>query len=115
YRVLSTAYRLGAGIAGRLGFDDLAYSAAVRAVEAARDSDSPDIESAISLRYLAWTLVRQGYPETAERVATQAAAAVEPRMLDRDPIRAGIFGNLLFNAATAALNVRAAGRAEDLL
>ncbi|GAB3136392.1 helix-turn-helix domain-containing protein [Amycolatopsis stemonae] len=115
HRVLSTAYRLGAGIAGRLGFDDLAYTSAARAIDAAAESDAPEVEAAISLRYLAWTLVRQGRAEDAERVATQAAAAIEPRMLDRDPIRAGVFGNLLFNAATAALRTGSAGRAEDLL
>ncbi|WP_255637815.1 hypothetical protein [Amycolatopsis sp. DSM 110486] len=40
---------------------------------------------------------------------------IEPRMLDRDPTRAGVFGNLLFNAATAALNNGSRGRADDLL
>ncbi|HET6286372.1 MAG TPA: helix-turn-helix domain-containing protein [Amycolatopsis sp.] len=115
HRVLSTAYRLGAGIAGRLGLDDLAYTAATRALDAATESDSPEVEAAISLRYLAWTLVRQGRAEEAERVATEAAAVIEPRMLDRDPVRAGVFGNLLFNAATAALSSGSAGRAEDLL
>jgi transcriptional regulator with XRE-family HTH domain len=115
YRVLSTAYRLGAGVAGRLGLDDLAYTAAARAVEVAGEADSPDVERAISLRYLAWTLVRQGLAEDAERVATEAAAAIEPRMLDRDPVRAGVFGNLLFNAATAALNGGSTSRADDLL
>lgn len=115
YRVLSTAYRLGAGIAGRIGLDDLAYTAAVRAVKVADESDSPDVERAVSLRYLTWTLVRQGLSEDAERVATEAAATIEPRMLDRNSTRAGVFGNLLFNAATAALNNGSAGRADDLL
>lgn len=115
HRVLSTAYRLGAGIAGRLGYDDLAYAAAARAVTAARESDAPDIETAISLRYLAWTLVRQGRADDAEQVATTAAARIEPRMLDRDPARTGVFGNLLFNAATAALTAGSSRRAEDLL
>lgn len=115
HRVLSTAYRLAAGIAGRLGFDDLAYTSAVRAIDAAADSDAPEVEKAISLRYLAWVLVRQGRADDAERVATQAAAAIEPRMIDRDPLRAGVFGNLLFNAATAALRTGSPGRAEDLL
>ncbi|WP_410625649.1 helix-turn-helix domain-containing protein [Amycolatopsis sp. cmx-8-4] len=115
YRVLSTAYRLGAGIAGRLGYDDLAYTSASRAIHAAAESDAPEVETAISLRYLAWTLVRQRRADDAERVATRAAAAIEPRMLDRDPVRAGVFGNLLFNAATAALRVGAASRAGDLL
>ncbi|WP_255637814.1 helix-turn-helix domain-containing protein [Amycolatopsis sp. DSM 110486] len=39
YRVLSTAYRLGAGIAGRIGLDDLAYTAAARAVQVAGESE----------------------------------------------------------------------------
>ncbi|GAA3587995.1 helix-turn-helix domain-containing protein [Amycolatopsis ultiminotia] len=115
YRILSTAYRLGAGIAGRLGLDDLAYTSARRAVDEAAKADTPEIERAISLRYLAWTLVRQGLHEDAERVATEAAALIEPRMLDRDPHRAGVFGNLLFNAATAALNNGSTSRADDLL
>ncbi|PXY17333.1 helix-turn-helix domain-containing protein [Prauserella flavalba] len=115
HRVLSTAYRLGAGLAGRLGLDDLAWTSAERALTAARESDAPDIETAISLRYLAWTLVRQGRLDDAERVAVTAAERIQPGMLDRDPERAGVFGNLLFNAATAALSAGSTGRADDLL
>lgn len=114
-RVLSTAYRLGAGIAGRLDLDDLAWTAAARALLAARRSDAPDLETAISLRYLVWTLVRQGRTTEAERVAVTAAEQIEPRMLDRDPHRAGVFGNLLFNAATAAIRSGRGDRAGDLL
>lgn len=115
HRVLSTAYRLGAGIAGRFGLDDLAWTSAERALHAARHSDSPDLETAISLRYLVWTLVRQGRTEDAERVAVKAAEQIEPRMLNRDPNRAGVFGNLLFNAATAAIRTGHGDRATDLL
>lgn len=115
HRVLSTAYRLGAGMAGRMGFDDLAWSAAERALIAARASDTPNLETAISLRYLAWTLVRQGRLDDAERVAVRAAEQIQPAMLDRDPARAGVFGNLLFNAATAATAAGRPDRAEDLL
>ncbi|HKS48764.1 MAG TPA: helix-turn-helix domain-containing protein [Amycolatopsis sp.] len=114
-RALSTAYRLGAGMAGRAGFDDLAWTSAERALDAARQSDAPDLETAISLRYLAWTLVRQGRLDDAERVAVTAAEQVQPPMLDRDPARAGVFGNLLFNAASAALSAGRPDRAEDLL
>lgn len=115
YRVLSTAYRLGAGMAGRLNLDDLAWTSAERALDAARYSDAPDVESAISIRYLAWTLVRQGRTDDAERVAVAAAERIQPRMFDRDATRAGVFGNLLFNAATAALIDDNPSRADDLL
>ncbi|WAL65962.1 helix-turn-helix domain-containing protein [Amycolatopsis cynarae] len=115
HRALSTAYRLGAGMAGRAGFDDLAWTSAEHALDAARRSDAPELETAISLRYLAWTLVRQGRFEDAERVAVTAAERVQPAMLDRDPARAGVFGNLLFNAASAALSAGSPSRAADLL
>lgn len=115
HRVLSTAYRLGAGIAGRFGLDDLAWTSAERALRSARLSDTPDLEAAISMRYLVWTLVRQGRTDDAERVAVKAAEQIEPRMLDRDPARAGVFGNLLFNAASAAIRSGNGARANDLL
>jgi len=114
-RVLSTAYRLGAGLAGRFGLDDLAWTSAERALDAARDSDSPDLETAISIRYLVWTLVRQGRADEAEDAAVKAAERIEPRMLDRDSRRAGVFGNLLFNAASAAARGPTPARAQDYL
>jgi len=114
-RLLSTAYRLAAGIAGRLGHPDLAWSAGERALRAAAESDDPRLGVAISLRYLAWVLVRQGRFEEAERLAVAAAERIQPAMLDRDPKRAGVYGNLLFNAASAALFAGRAQYAEDLL
>lgn len=115
HRMLSTIYRLAAGIAGRLGFHDLAWSSAERALEAARSSDDPQVETAVSLRYMTWTLVRQGRPDDAEHVAVAAAEKVQPVMLDQDSPRTGVFGNLLFNAASAALAQGQASRATDLL
>ena len=114
-QVLSTAYRLGAGIAGRLDLNDLAWTAAERALTAARNSDDPEINTAISVRYLVWTLIKQGRTADAERVAVKAAERIEPRMLDRNVVRAGVFGNLLFNAANAALREGSGERADDLL
>jgi transcriptional regulator with XRE-family HTH domain len=115
YAVLSGAYRLGAGTAGRFGMDDLAFIAAERAVRAARMSDDPDIGVAVSTRYLVWVLVRQGRTAEAETVAVRMAERVEPRMSDRNTRALGVFGNLLFNAASAALRADNGGRANELL
>ncbi|WP_026421707.1 helix-turn-helix transcriptional regulator [Actinokineospora inagensis] len=115
HHLLSTAYRPGAGISGRLGLDDLAWTAADRAADAARESDTPDIDTAVAARYLTWTLIRQRRTAEAEHVAVTTAERIEPRMLDRDPHRAGVFGNLLFNAATAARQSGNPTRADDLL
>lgn len=116
HRVLSTAYRLGAGLAGRFELEDLAWTSAERALAAARrQSDASEMGAAISLRYLVWALIRQGRTGDAERVAVRAAEQIEPRMLDRDTERAGVFGNLIFNAASAALRSGGSSRADDLL
>lgn len=115
YSVLSGAYRLGAGTAGRFGMDDLAFIAAERAVRAARQSDDPDIGVAVSTRYLVWVLVRQGRTAEAEAVAVRMAERVEPRMADRNTRALGVFGNLLFNAASAALRADKGDRAGELL
>jgi transcriptional regulator with XRE-family HTH domain len=113
--VLSGAYRLGAGTAGRFGMDDLAFTAAERALKAARSSDDPDIGVAVSTRYLVWVLVRQGRTGEAENVAVRMAERVEPRMSDRNTRALGVFGNLLFNAASAALRADRGDRANELL
>ncbi len=89
YAVLSGAYRLGAGTAGRFGMDDLAFIAAERAVRTAGQSDDPDIGVAVSTRYLVWVLVRQGRTDEAESVAVRMAERVEPRMADRSHQGAG--------------------------
>lgn len=115
YSVLSGAYRLGAGTAGRFGMDDLAFIAAERAVRAARVSDDPEIGIAVSTRYLVWVLVRQGRSAEAETVALRMAERVEPRMSDRNTRALGVFGNLLFNAASAAVRADRGDRAGDLL
>jgi transcriptional regulator with XRE-family HTH domain len=115
YSVLSGAYRLGAGTAGRFGMGDLAFIAAERAVRAARQSDDPEIGVAVSTRYLVWVLIRQGRTEEAETVAVRMAERVEPRMSDRNTRALGVFGNLLFNAASAALRADNGDRAGELL
>jgi transcriptional regulator with XRE-family HTH domain len=115
HAVLSGAYRVAAGTAGRYGYHDLAFTAAERALRAARDSDDVEVGVAVSTRYLAWVLVRQGRTDEAEEVAVRMAERVEPRFGDHGTRTLGVFGNLLFNAASAALRGGRPERAADLL
>jgi hypothetical protein len=78
-------------------------------------SDDPDIGVAVSTRYLVWVLVRQGRTVEAETVAVRMAERVEPRMSDRNTRALGVFGNLLFNAASAALRADRGARSGELL
>jgi tetratricopeptide (TPR) repeat protein len=110
----STALRLSAGLATRLGFVDLAWIAADRARETARDSTEPDLQDAVSVRYMAWTLLRRSDALDAERVAAAAAEAIDVRAPDLDVMRAAVCGNLLFNAASAAIRAGHWQRALDL-
>jgi tetratricopeptide (TPR) repeat protein len=114
--LLATSYRLAAGLAGRLQLTDLAAHAAHRALEVSPHTSRPELDQAAALRYLAWALVRQGDYVEAERVAVRAAQRLDPGILALpDPDRVGVFGSLLFNAASAAARGGNPGRANDLL
>ncbi|MGE0298748.1 MAG: helix-turn-helix domain-containing protein [Dehalococcoidia bacterium] len=114
--LLATSYRLAAGLAGRIGLVDLAAHAAHRAFEAARHTSRPELDEAAALRYLAWVLVRQGDLAGAERIAVHAAERLDGGLLARpEPDRIGVFGSLMFNAASAAARAGNPARADDLL
>jgi transcriptional regulator with XRE-family HTH domain len=116
FSLLATAYRLTAGLAGRIGLTDLAAHAAHRAFEAARWTSRPELDEAAALRYLAWVLVRQGDLAGAEQLAVRAAERLDGGLLAApDPDRVGVFGSLLVNAAGAAARSGRAARADDLL
>lgn len=114
--LLATSYRLAAGLSGRLGLVDLAAHAAHRALDIARYTTRPELDEAAALRYLAWVLVRQGALAEAERIAVRAAERLDAGLLARpDGDRIGVFGSLLFNAASAAARQGLPDRADDLL
>jgi transcriptional regulator with XRE-family HTH domain len=114
--LLATAYRLAAGLSGRLGLVDLAAHAAHRALDTAAYTTRPELDEAAALRYLAWVLVRQGDLAEAERIAVRAAKRLDGGLLARpDNDRIGVFGSLLFNAASAAARQGSPSRADDLL
>lgn len=114
--LLATSYRLAAGLAGRLQLTDLAAHAAHRALEVSAHTARPELDAAAALRYLAWVLVRQGDYAEAERIAVRAAQSLDPGLLAApDPDRVGVFGSLLFNAASAAARGGRPARADELL
>jgi transcriptional regulator with XRE-family HTH domain len=114
--LLATSYRLAAGLSGRLGLVDLAAHAAHRALDTARYTTRPELDEAAALRYLAWVLVRQGDLAEAERIAVRAAERLDGGLLTQSDIdRIGVFGSLLFNAASAAARAGSPNRADDLL
>lgn len=114
--LLATSYRLTAGLAGRIGLVDLAAHAAHRAYETARHTARPELDEAAGLRYLAWVLVRQGELAGAERIAVRAAERLDGGLMSRpEPDKVGVFGSLLFNAASAAARSGNIDRADDLL
>ncbi|MGH3822469.1 MAG: helix-turn-helix domain-containing protein [Pseudonocardiaceae bacterium] len=114
--LLATSYRLAAGLSGRLGLVDLAAHAAHRALDTARYTTRPELDEAAALRYLAWVLVRQGDLAEAERIAVWAAERLDGGLLAQpNADRIGVFGSLLFNAASAAARAGRPDRADDLL
>jgi tetratricopeptide (TPR) repeat protein len=113
--LLCTSYRLAAGLAGRIGLTDLAMHAAHRALDVARATTRPELDEAAALRYLVWVLIRQGDMAEAERLAVRAAERLDPGLMDADTDRLAVFGNLLFNAASAAARAGQDARADELL
>lgn len=114
--LLATSYRLAAGLAGRLQLTDLAAHAAHRALQVAPHTSRPELDEAAALRYLVWVLVRQGDYAEAEKIAVRAAQRLDPGMLATpNPDRVGVFGSLLFNAASAAARGGSPERADELL
>jgi transcriptional regulator with XRE-family HTH domain len=114
--LLAASYRLAAGLAGRLQLTDLAAHAAHRALQVAPQTSRPELDEAAALRYLAWVMIRQGDYAQAEKIAVRAAQRLDPGLMARPgPDEVGVFGSLLFNAASAAARGGNAERADDLL
>ena len=82
----------------------------------APQTSRPELDEAAALRYLAWVMIRQGDYAQAEKIAVRAAQRLDPGLMARPgPDEVGVFGSLLFNAASAAARGGNAERADDLL
>jgi transcriptional regulator with XRE-family HTH domain len=101
FSLLTTAYELAAGITVMLGYEDLAWLCAERAVTAAEQSgDSVDHASAVY--WAAWILRRQGRCRESHTVAMRAAERHEPSLIHATEAELTVWGGLLVNAAGAA-------------
>jgi len=115
YRALSTAYRLGAGITGGSGTSTCPGSPpnalSVLRVPQTRPTSSRPSQLVISLGHSfakdAWMRLNVSQP--------RQRSASSRRCSNRDSQRAGVFGNLLFNAASAAVLAGRPAHAADLL
>lgn len=99
---LAQAYQLAADLMVHMGNDDLAMTAAERALAAARRGDD-ELQHAVLAGTASWVLLHQGRHADAELVARRAAAAVEPRALGAAPREhLTVYGALLLTAAAPA-------------
>jgi transcriptional regulator with XRE-family HTH domain len=102
---LTRAYDLTAALMVHMGKEDLAAIAAERAVATAATGDDELLHASMRGTY-AWVLLHQGRLEEAERLATDAAHAIEPAFsAPADHVAA--WGSLLMTALAPAA---AAGR-----
>jgi transcriptional regulator with XRE-family HTH domain len=102
--VLASFYQVASCVLCQVGKDVLGYIAADRGIQAAKQGDD-ELLHATLYGTLGWIFLHQGrYPE-AERVAVQAADAIEPRLGSARPEHLSVWGSLLLSAlpATAAL------------
>ncbi len=114
HRLLSTCYSAAAGVTVMRGHQDLAWTAVERAVAAARRTGSPLATTAASI-FASWILLKQGRYADAESAALRAADRAEPSITRGSRIELATFGNLLVNAACAAVRTGAGDRAADHL
>lgn len=115
HHVLSRAYNIGSGLAGRFGLHDLAFCALDRSRAAAELSPDPDLAVAVAERYVSWTLIRQGRLEEAAALAVRRAQSLEPVVSRLAAVEMSVWGNLAFNAAQAYARLGKTDRALELI
>jgi len=99
--VLTDAYQTAATMANMLGARDLGYAAIAYGRQVAQLAGD-DLRDAHLTASLAWIYLRDGHTARGFETAERAAAAIEPRMSDKDPDRLSVYGQLVTNAAVAA-------------
>jgi transcriptional regulator with XRE-family HTH domain len=112
--LLATSCEIAAGIVIALGKEDLAFTAAERAVAAA-DASGSEITRACAANFATWIYRRQGRYAEAEAFAVRSAQRYEPTISQGDAGQMTVFGALLLNASGAAARADRADAARDLI
>jgi transcriptional regulator with XRE-family HTH domain len=114
WALLTTAYEVAAGVVVILGYEDLAWLAAERALDAAGRCGDP-VALASAEHWTSWILRRQGRYAESQTVATRAAERHEPSLMRATADQLTVWGGLLVNAAGAASRAEHTDTADDLL
>jgi transcriptional regulator with XRE-family HTH domain len=112
--LLATSCEIAAGIVIALGKEDLAFTAAERAMAAA-DASGSEITRACAANFATWIYRRQGRYAEAEAFAVRSAQRYEPTISQADAGQMTVFGALLLNASGAAARAGRADGARDLI
>ncbi|MCZ1012248.1 helix-turn-helix domain-containing protein [Streptomyces lydicus] len=99
--VLADAYLTAGMAANLLGARDLGYSAITYGHQVAVGAGDV-LRAAHLMAAHSWVCLRDGHTAKAVRLASMAAAQVEPRMSDTEPDQLSVYGQLVMNAAVAA-------------
>jgi transcriptional regulator with XRE-family HTH domain len=112
--VLASFYQVASCVLCQIGKDVLAFVAAERGIRAAEQGDDELLHATLH-GTLGWAFLHQGRYRDAERVACQAAEAIEPRVGSASAEQLSVWGGLLLSALPAAAAQGRRDAAEDLL
>jgi transcriptional regulator with XRE-family HTH domain len=111
---LAQSCQLAAKLLVHTGADDLAFTAARLAMEAAEAGDD-ELQAATVAGAAAWALMHQGRNAEAGHVARCAAARIEPSIGEASATHLTVWGSLLLWAAAAAAGHDDAGTVDDCI
>lgn len=112
--LLAETYRLAACLLSRVGVEDLAYLAGMKAVEAAGRSNNPLLVTVAQATNI-WVYLNQGRPEEALEFATERIDTLEPRLGKAPVVETAVWGNLVVTGATAASRAGDTDTADEML
>jgi transcriptional regulator with XRE-family HTH domain len=110
----SQLYNVASGVLVQLGYGDLGYLAAERAIATAMKVDDPLLPS-VATGAMEFVLLRQGRMAEAEALAVKTAEANEPRFARATAEHLATYGLAIWTGMTAAARQGRTSQATDLL